>query len=187
MDGLPPRWMKPPDAPDGTCRWCRKPCKPPKRNWCSKECIHEWQIRGDSSYAQRQVLKRDKGVCSLCGLDCTWERRRVLELWHRRNGWWRTPAGEWRRQDNPAAQHAAQLQLEELARFHRLSVARLLARTHLFEVDHIVPVAEGGGSCPLEGLRTLCRPCHLGETSKLMGRIRARQRDLQDSLVPCNA
>jgi 5-methylcytosine-specific restriction endonuclease McrA len=30
----------------------------------------------------------------------------------------------------------------------------------LWEADHIVPVAEGGGACGLENYRTLCVPCH---------------------------
>jgi 5-methylcytosine-specific restriction endonuclease McrA len=30
-----------------------------------------------------------------------------------------------------------------------------------WEADHVRPVADGGGQCPLDQLRTLCRyPCH---------------------------
>lgn len=39
-----------------------------------------------------------------------------------------------------------------------------------WEADHIVPVVEGGGSCGLENLRTLCTKCHKDETSKLAAR-----------------
>jgi 5-methylcytosine-specific restriction endonuclease McrA len=39
-----------------------------------------------------------------------------------------------------------------------------------WEMDHVVPVVEGGGECGLEGLRTLCCPCHRIETAKLAAR-----------------
>lgn len=43
------------------------------------------------------------------------------------------------------------------------------------EVDHILPVSEGGGGCGLDNLRTLCVCCHRHETRKLAAR-RAEQR-----------
>lgn len=42
---------------------------------------------------------------------------------------------------------------------------------HLWEMDHIVPVVEGGGSCGLDNLRTLCVPCHKAATKELRGRL----------------
>jgi len=42
---------------------------------------------------------------------------------------------------------------------------------NFWQVDHIRAVAEGGGGCGLENLRTLCVPCHLTETDKLRGRL----------------
>ena len=44
-----------------------------------------------------------------------------------------------------------------------------------WQMDHATPVIEGGGMCGLEGLRTLCVPCHKRETKELAGR-RAQQR-----------
>ena len=41
---------------------------------------------------------------------------------------------------------------------------------HTWHMDHIIPVIEGGGSCGLENLRTLCIPCHKKETAKLAAR-----------------
>jgi 5-methylcytosine-specific restriction endonuclease McrA len=46
---------------------------------------------------------------------------------------------------------------------------------HLWEMDHIVPVVEGGGGCGLGNLRTLCLACHRAETAEL-ARRRARKR-----------
>ena len=41
-----------------------------------------------------------------------------------------------------------------------------------WQADHILAVAEGGGGCGLENLRTLCTPCHKSETERLRARLR---------------
>ncbi len=46
------------------------------------------------------------------------------------------------------------------------------ARRSLWDADHIVPVAEGGGQCDLDNLRTLCLPCHREQTAALGLRLR---------------
>jgi 5-methylcytosine-specific restriction endonuclease McrA len=47
-----------------------------------------------------------------------------------------------------------------------------------WQADHVVPVAEGGGSCGLDGLRTLCTACHKAETRALAGRLARARRAL---------
>ena len=46
-----------------------------------------------------------------------------------------------------------------------------LTRKTLWDADHIVPVAEGGGECDLENLRTLCLICHRRQTQELRSRL----------------
>lgn len=46
---------------------------------------------------------------------------------------------------------------------------------HLWEADHIVAVADGGGGCGLEGYQTLCCLCHHRKTAT-MARRRAAER-----------
>ena len=48
----------------------------------------------------------------------------------------------------------------------------ITARRSLWDADHILPVAEGGGQCDLDNLRTLCLPCHREVTAQLRLRLR---------------
>ncbi len=41
-----------------------------------------------------------------------------------------------------------------------------------WDADHILPVAEGGGECDLDNIRTLCLRCHRVVTMQLRERIR---------------
>ena len=45
-----------------------------------------------------------------------------------------------------------------------------------WQADHTIAVAEGGGACGLENLRTLCTPCHRKETAALRGRLKETAR-----------
>lgn len=45
-----------------------------------------------------------------------------------------------------------------------------------WEMDHIIPVAEGGGLCGLDGYRTLCAKCHGKESGALRKRLNERKR-----------
>jgi 5-methylcytosine-specific restriction enzyme A len=51
------------------CRWCRRPVAPPRRTFCGDSCVHEWKIRSSPWYVRREVKKRDKGICRLCGFN----------------------------------------------------------------------------------------------------------------------
>ena len=64
-------WGKPERDAAGApiCRWCRGPVAPPRRTFCGDACVHEWKIRSSPWYVRREVKKRDKGTCRLCGLN----------------------------------------------------------------------------------------------------------------------
>jgi 5-methylcytosine-specific restriction enzyme A len=59
---------------------------------------------------------------------------------------------------------------------------RMGSRKTLWDADHVVPVAEGGGECDLSNMRTLCLKCHRIHTAQL--RDRMRQNRVQDCIVP---
>ena len=44
-------------------------------------------------------------------------------------------------------------------------------RKTLWDADHIIPVAEGGGECDLSNMRTLCLKCHRKSTAELRRRL----------------
>jgi len=48
-------------------------------------------------------------------------------------------------------------------------------RRHLWDADHILPVAEGGGECDLSNMRTLCLRCHREATAALRQRMLERR------------
>lgn len=50
------------------------------------------------------------------------------------------------------------------------------------QVDHVVPIAEGGGCCGLENLRLLCWECHNGVSAELAARLAAKRK--QDAGQP---
>ena len=120
------------------CRWCGKGVKPPRRTMCSPECVHELQLRTNGRYLRDCVYDRDKGICQMCKIDT-----------------------------KKIAKEALQLRTEEKEIFlkkHSISLKRKIwKRKHgggLWDADHIIPVKDGGGSCGLENIRTLCIKCH---------------------------
>ncbi len=50
----------------GLCRWCNQEVPPGKKTFCNDNCIHEFKLRSQPSYARKCVFKRDKGRCALC-------------------------------------------------------------------------------------------------------------------------
>ncbi len=137
-----------PKGPGGgnLCRWCNLEVPGGRRRtFCSAWCVHEWRLRSDPGYLRDQVFQRDRGVCALCGIDtrAAWNRLRRLPP-HRRR--------------------------DELAQWS-VRLRGPGARRSLWDADHILPVAEGGGECDLDNLRTLCLKCHRQATADLRRRM----------------
>jgi 5-methylcytosine-specific restriction endonuclease McrA len=51
-----------------------------------------------------------------------------------------------------------------------------ITRRSLWDADHILPVAEGGGECDLQNIRTLCLKCHRVVTAELRSRLLEQRR-----------
>lgn len=123
------------------CRWCRLEVPRGRRTFCCEFCVDEWRLRSDPSYLREKTLERDRGICDVCRVD-------TLAVWK---------------------------ELRRSRGTHRLRLLRewgltSFSRRSLWDADHIVPVVEGGGSCDLSNIRTLCLRCHREATAELRAR-----------------
>ena len=118
--------------------------------------MHQWRLRSDPGYLRDQVFARDRGVCALCAADTV----RIFAALKRSRGQAR----------------------EQGLRLYGMS--SIGARRSLWDADHIMPVAEGGGQCDLDNLRTLCLLCHREQTARLLERLRAGRAKSRQTGVP---
>ena len=127
------------------CRWCElEILARRRRSFCSDYCVTQWRLRTDPGFLREQVFARDRGICAFCQADTL-------------------------------AIYAALKRSRGKARAAGLTFYRMKSissRRSLWDADHIRPVAEGGGQCDLDNLRTLCLPCHREVTAQLRERLR---------------
>ena len=114
--------------------------------YCSRECVEQGRLKrgGWGNQLRAQVFALEGGVCRLCGIDGHSLFTRVLAL-------------------EPAERLNALINANWKLPKSAKALDRLLQNPRegdFWQADHIVAVAEGGGSCGLENLRTLCVPCH---------------------------
>jgi 5-methylcytosine-specific restriction endonuclease McrA len=127
------------------CRWCGIEVPSRRFTFCSDWCVHEWRLRTDAGYLRDQVFLRDRGICAICRVD---SGAAYVELKRSRGAHRQKLLAHW-------------------------GLKRLNRRT-LWDADHVLPVAEGGGQCDLENIRTLCLLCHRRQTLTLQNRLLAR-------------
>jgi 5-methylcytosine-specific restriction endonuclease McrA len=128
--------------------------------------VRQYQLRcvpGAQTYA---VYERDNWVCQLCGRDIraaqqAYQAQREAKA---RELYGDVPSQRWYGHHNRYCPRW-RAWLEEFG----------YGRGRFSEVDHIVPVSEGGGLCTLDNLRLICGQCHAQETKELAGRL-ARKR-----------
>ena len=157
------------------CPWCGGHLPRASRvagvqsTYCSRECAENGRLQRGGMYASTQVRAQvfalEGGVCRLCGIDAhaLYTRISALQPAERLNALCNV---NWKLPKTPKA-------LERLLQDPK--------EGDFWQADHIVAVAEGGGGCGLDNLRTLCVPCHTGETERLRARLRlsggAQQKD----------
>lgn len=158
------------------CRACGAGIAPPRRTFCSDECVHFHLLRTSGSHVRKALAIRDGRVCALCGIDAgaaySAASRAVREA---------LAAG------TPAAAEALARSVTDgvFAGHAALSTnrrGRCKAREGSFwQADHVQGVAEGGGCCGLSNLRTLCTPCHAAVTAQQAGQRAAGRRAERDA------
>jgi hypothetical protein len=137
----------------GECTWCGYVVPKGKREWCGDNCLAAFQSRCDPTYARRLVLARDNGVCQVCGRD-TFQAERDFEAERR--------------------QLEASRVIDSLV-LNPIRAKYGFARGRWREVDHRVPVSEGGGLADPSSLRVLCGLCHASVTAAASRRRAARR------------
>lgn len=146
----------------GKCRWCGEDVKrldSKRRTFCCDECVHQFLIRSDAGYARKEVYKRDKGICQICGLDCS-------KFF---SGLKKAVKGIYGKQKEIVAQ--------EYFKEQGVPYFKWKNRSSGYDIDHEQAVVLGGGSCGLDNLRLLCINCHLEETRKLRKRLAERKKN----------
>jgi 5-methylcytosine-specific restriction endonuclease McrA len=129
------------------CRWCALEVPRGRQTFCSEWCVHEWKLRTNPGYLRTQVLRRDRGICALCHVNTL---SAFLRLKKSRGISRERFLAEWG--------------------------LKRMTRRSLWDADHILPVAEGGGECDLRNIRTLCLKCHRLTTAELRARLKAQRR-----------
>ncbi len=142
------------------CRLCRKPCPEAERHWCSEECLSRYLLTSHGAYVRGQLFERDRGICSLCGVNAEQMNAALARL----------------KDDllHPLLMTihpmiVTTLRVEGWTNIKtrgRGCYADAIEFTSCWEADHIQSVAEGGGECGLENYRTLCFVCHKKVSAK---------------------
>lgn len=151
---------------EGQCTWCGKPVpKGRRKTWCSQWCVDAYQAT-QPEHQRRLVLERDRARCSSCGLDC--ERfHRALRRWRRLL--YRSEHPRWH-------EHMAEVLALRDRPCSTRQLGAWLGRRNMWDVDHVVPIWEGGHPYDLRNLRTLCPWCHDRETTEGTARRAGRRR-----------
>jgi SWI/SNF-related matrix-associated actin-dependent regulator 1 of chromatin subfamily A len=146
------------------CAWCRGDLPTAHQRagagYCSQACAEEGRLKRGGKYAsgnlRSAVFAVEGGVCTLCFVGAHDLYQQILAL-HPAERLNKLLTAGWRLPNSAKA-------LENLLQDPK--------EGDFWQADHIRAVAEGGGGCGLENLRTLCVPCHQGETEKLRIRLR---------------
>jgi len=148
------------DAPRGTCRWCGQPI------------LHESGAKQGNLDLRRRWHPRC--VDAYNESDPREARRAVRKRDRGRCGACGLDTYALRRQIRGRGSH------------RRLRELGFKPRRSLWELDHIVPLIDGGGHEP-SNLQTLCTPCHKQKTAREAERRRARRRVESEGAIAARA
>lgn len=144
----------------GECTWCGQKVGKGRRTFCSEVCATSFLHRCSPGHAAIFVQKRDKGICRMCGTDTLSIQKAFDAMWKQK------------RQELQQGGLTERQVREEREVLRRQAG---YARGRWFEIDHEIPVSEGGVLCDPEQLRLLCGRCHHEVTTDLQARAAKRR------------
>jgi len=136
------------------CRYCGKECKHRVMRWCSQECHSEAWLRMSWSAMRHHILKRDGEHCALCH-----SAHPGFYDGHPRREW------------------GGRTLMYVEGRHVEVTPLKLWR----WEVDHIVPVKDGGTDDPAN-LRVLCHECHIAAGVERRSAKKAASHGKQETL-----
>lgn len=126
------------------CRFCLNPVAPPRKTFCSGECVHNWKIRNNSTYLRQHIYERDLGKCAECATDTRYLKIEYEDLVHRL----RKVASNLEKQP------------EYVAWLLSRKMTHKEAQKSFWHADHIIAVFQGGADGGMDNIQTLCVKCH---------------------------
>lgn len=154
------------------CKMCGNEVPKGRKGWCSRNCVLAWKEVSTSSGLRAAVAHRDGAVCARCGTDCA-RLKRMCESALERLGEWAAGAfvavmerSGWRgcfRKDVVVEDGLARKRWKVLA---------------MWQADHVIAVADGGGGTGRENAVPKCVPCHRARTA-----AQAAERGRKDRLA----
>ncbi|KAJ2159265.1 hypothetical protein GGF46_003149 [Coemansia sp. RSA 552] len=147
------------------CLWCGREGKSSEALFCTSArekarpktrygegCEHEHRMRRDNQYVRKQLLLRDGGVCSECGIDAhaLFIRATDCRTLDQRGAMFRRLAKQTPDWHKKVRRPLTNIEYE-------------FTEGMFWEAAHVIDVKHGGGLCGLDGFHTLCVPCHTEE------------------------
>ena len=124
--------------------------------FCSGECYHTFFVIRRSGASRKELFMLEDGVCRSCKVHTQRVREALGCL----------PTEEASEHYFEASGGATDNERNMFERLSRKRQQRVISSTpgHLWEADHTLAVAEGGGEAELNNLQTLCLACHYEKT-----------------------
>lgn len=133
--------------------------------FCSSKCEKDMKAKASSGAARRQLMKRDRGICAMCNLDCNRLIKRLQSIEKGPENGSEKPI--WKQQrEQLLSRKEYQHFSSRLSKAMKEGIIEKALSGKAWQADHIIPVFEGGGHCTITNLRTLCTACHKDVTAE---------------------
>ena len=132
----------------GLCAICGAPLPKRRKTFCSTVCEYTWWGTHDWSWVRNEILQRDSYKCVKCGFQLKRLDSRYYEVVNDPEGFAIGDSDRWGQKGTDNIYYYVPL-----------------------VVDHIKPIALGGGEFDRENLQVLCKWCNKIKTKNDMGKI----------------